>query len=198
MKESTQLTLNFRPQVRLTDDLFVRLCGANPDLRLERTARGELEIMTPAGSGSGRRNAALTFQLVGWANATGRGLGQCFDSSCGFALPNGAIRSPDASWVAQARWDTLTPEQQESFAPLCPDFIAELRSPTDKVIKLREKMREYRAQGCRLGWLINPKAGTVEVYRPGLPVERLERPTTLSGEDVLPGFVLDLKGILFD
>jgi Uma2 family endonuclease len=133
---------------------------------------------------------------MSWVKQTG--LGQAFDSSTGFTLPNTAIRSPDASWLAQDRWDALTSEEKQRFAPLCPDFVAELRSPTDPLKEVRAKLREYMAQGARLGWLIDPKRREVEIYRPSQPVETLKDPRTLSGEGVLPGFTLDLKGILFD
>jgi Uma2 family endonuclease len=192
------LTLRFGPDARLTDDLFIALAAANPELRLERTAEGDLEIMAPAGGGSSRRNLELSYQFAHWTKNEGRGLGVGLDSSLGSILPNTAIRSPDVAWIAQTRWDALSPEQQENFIGLCPDFVAELRSPSDRPSRLRKKMREYIAQGARLGWLIDPRAGKVEVYRPGRPVETLDRPATLSGEDVLPGFVLDLKGILTD
>jgi Uma2 family endonuclease len=187
--------LKFAPTAPLTDRLFLRLCTANPELRLERTAGGELIIMPPAGAGSGGRNLPLSGQLYNWVTASG--LGKGFDSSAGFTLPNGAIRSPDASWIAEDRWDALTPDEQEGFAPLCPDFVVELRSKTDSLREVRAKMREYRSQGARLGWLIDPKRRVVEVYRPRRRVAILQAPATLSGEDVLPGFVLDLKGILF-
>jgi Uma2 family endonuclease len=154
--------------------------------------------MAPAGGGSSKRNLTLSAQLGLWTMSTGKGLGVGFDSSGGFILPNSATRGPDASWITQARWDALTPEQREKFLPLCPDFVAELRSPSNSRAKLRKKIREYIAQGARLGWLIDPLTGTVEVYRPGRSVETLNRPATLSREDVLPGFVLDLKGILFE
>lgn len=190
------LRLRFGPQARLTDDLFAALAAANPDLRLERTARGDLEVMAPAGAGSSNRNSQLTYQLARWAEHEGRGLGVCFDSSIGAILPNTAIRGPDVAWINQARWDALTPEQRETFLPFCPDFVAELRSPSDSLAKLRKKMREYVANGARLAWLIDPKTGTVEVYRPERSVESLDRPSTLSGGDILPGFVLELKGIL--
>jgi Uma2 family endonuclease len=192
------LTLRFGPPTRLTDELFAALAAENPELRLERTARGDLEIMAPAGGESSHLNAELTFQLVRWSKNEGRGLGVCFDSSLGSILPNTAIRGPDAAWITQSRWDALTPEQREKFLEFCPDFIAELRSPSDRLTKLRTKMREYIAQGARLGWLIDPLMGKVEIYRPGRPVATLDRPETLSGEDVLPGFVLDLKSILPD
>jgi len=187
MDAATSLTLKFRPGLCLTDRAFWRLCRANPDLRLERTARGELVIMAPASSDSGRRNVSLTSQLWNWNRATG--LGEAFDSSSGFTLANGAIRSPDASWIAQDRWDALTQEERERFSPICPDFVVELRSKSDTMRDLRLMMREYIAQGARLGWLIDPKTVTVEISRPGQPVEKLTRPATLSGEDVLPGFV---------
>jgi Uma2 family endonuclease len=176
---------------------FWRLCVANPELRLERTARGAIEAMPPASGGTGARNAGLTAQVVLWSWKDGTGT--AFDSSAGFTLPNGAVRSPDASWIRNERWDALTAEQKEiGFAPICPDLVVELRSRTDRKKKLRKKMREYIAQGVRLGWLLDPIRGTVEIYRPGRRVERPAKPATLSGEDVLPGFVLDLKGILFD
>jgi Uma2 family endonuclease len=178
----------------LTDRLFLRLCNANPELRLERTSAGELIIMPPAAADSGGRNFELTGQLYNWVKTSG--LGVAFDSSAGFTLPNGAIRSPDAAWVERDRWDSLTPDEQRSFAPLCPDFVVELRSASDRLGDVRKKMREYRAQGARLGWLIDPKRKVVEIYRPRRRAEVLTAPTTLSGEDVLPGFVLHLRGIL--
>lgn len=196
MRESSPLTLKFRPGLRLSDRVFWKLCAANPELRLERTAREELVIMPLAGCETAMRNAALTARLANWAEDDGGGM--AFASSAGFTLPNGAIRSPDASWIIRPRWDSLSREQREGFAPLCPDFVAELRSNSDRRPILRQKMREYIRQGARLGWLIDLVDDGVEIYRPGRPVEVLERPATLSGEDVLPGFVLDLEGILFD
>jgi Uma2 family endonuclease len=176
---------------------FYRLCRANPELRLERTARGIVEAMPPAFGGTGARNAGLTARVVLWSWNDGTGV--AFDSSAGFTLPNGAVRSPDASWIRNERWNALTEEQRNnSFSPICPDFVVELRSHSDRMKKLRKKMREYIAQGARLGWLLDPIRGTVEIYRPSRPVERFSKPATLSGEDVLPGFVLELKGILFD
>jgi Uma2 family endonuclease len=184
-------------RLRVSPAGFWRLCLANRDLRLERTANGGVIIMSPAGSEIGRRNAILTVRLGNWAMADGTG--EAFDSSAGFTLPNGAIRSPDASWLTSNRWKSLTTSQREEcFVPLCPDFVAELRSRSDRLPTLRKKMQEYLEQGARLGWLIDPEAGEVEIYRPGRPVEVVRRPETLSGEDVLPMFVLDLQGILFD
>jgi Uma2 family endonuclease len=182
--------------LRISDRAFWRLCRANPDLRLERNADGELIVMPPAAADSGHRNAGITAQLWYWNQDAG--LGVDFDSSAGFTLPNSAIRGPDASWMTRERWDALPQHERERFSHICPDFVAELRSKSDDMSILRKKMQEYLSQGARLGWLIDPKGGTVEIYRPGRPVEILERPATLSGEDVLPGFVLELKGILFD
>lgn len=183
-------------RLRISYRDFWQLCQENRDLRMERTAKGVLEIMPPTSGGTGARNADLTAQLVIWAKLNATGIP--FDSSTGFKLPNGATRSPDASWVRNERWKALTTqEKEEKFAPLCPDFVIELRSRSDKRKKtLQRKMQTFISQGARLGWLIDPSDGTVEVYRPDRPVETLHRPATLSGEGVLPGFVLDLKGIL--
>jgi Uma2 family endonuclease len=185
-------------RLRVSDEDFWRLCQENPDLRLERTEKGVVEIMPPTSGGTGARNADLTAQLVNWSKANGTGVP--FDSSTGFKLPSGATRSPDASWVRKERWDRLTEEErEEKFAPLCPEFVIELRSRSQKNKKtLQKKMRAFMAQGTQLGWLIDPIDGTVEIYRPGQPVETLTQPATLTGEDVLPGFVLDLQGILFE
>jgi Uma2 family endonuclease len=184
------------PGLRVSDRAFWKLCQVNPEMRMERTARGVLEVMPPTSGGTGQRNGWLTAQVVLWSMEDGSGV--AFDSSTAFTLPNSAIRSPDASWIHNDRWNALTSEQRDvGFAPICPDFVVELRSNSDSKEKLREKMREYIEQGARLGWMIDPLDGTVEIYRPGQPVEILDKPATLSGEDVLPGFVLKLKGILF-
>ena len=151
--------------------------------------------MTPASSEAGGRNAKLTYQLIGWTISSGMGHG--FDSSAGFTLPNGVIRSPDASWISNDRWDSLTPDERNRLsARICPDFVVELRSTTDRLRDLRIKMREYSANGARLGWLIDPPRKVVEIYRPERRIEVFTAPTALSGEDVLPGFILDLKDIL--
>jgi Uma2 family endonuclease len=188
------LTLNFPPDLRLTSDQYERLAAANRDLRMELTADGKLIIMPPTGGISGKRNADLTTELNLWNRQAQ--LGVVFDSSTEFKLPNGAFRSPDSAWVDQSRWDALTPEQQETFPPICPDFVVELRSKTDSLKELRAKMQEYMENGCRLGWLINPQDQQVEVYRVNQTVEILAASKTLSGKDVLPGFVLDLQLIL--
>ncbi|MBD2672268.1 Uma2 family endonuclease [Arthrospira platensis FACHB-439] len=190
------LSLQLPPSTLLhvTLEQFQALAAANPDLRLERTATGELIVNPPAGSESGKRNFSLTTQLGIWVEAHPE-LGEGFDSSTGFILPNGAIRSPDASWVSRPRWEALTPDMRRGFAPLCPDFVVELRSPTDSLSLLREKMGEYLENGARLGWLIDPQNRRVEIYRPGQEIEVLPEPTELSGGDVLPGFVLRLDRI---
>jgi Uma2 family endonuclease len=184
------------PGLRVSDYDFWRLCQLNPDLRLERDASGELIVMPPAAPDSGHRNAGITAQLWNWNQKSG--LGVDFDSSAGFTLPNTAIRGPDASWMTRARWDALSKQEREKFSHICPDFVVELRSKNDDMSTLRRKMEEYITQGIKLGWFIDPRGGTVEIYRPGQSVEVLKRPAMLSGENVLPGFILDLKGILFD
>jgi Uma2 family endonuclease len=188
----TALTLNLDPITRLTHAQFRELCQANPELKLERTAEGELIVMPPTGWESGKRNSALTGQLWAWNEQTGFGI--AFDSSTGFALPSGAVRSPDAAWVRKDRLDKLNPDP-DGFLPLAPDFVIELRSATDRLKPLQEKMREYQANGVRLGWLLNPKERAVEIYRLGQAVEVVNLPSSLSAEDVLPGFVLEMKGI---
>ena len=195
---STQpvLKLPSKAGLRVSPAMFWKLCIANPDLRLERTAQGRLIVMAPAGAGSSGRNARLTARLCNWAEADGTG--EPFDSSVGFTLPSGALRSPDASWIHWDRWRTVPLSEREVFPKICPDFVVELRSPSDSPPELRRKMVEYIDQGVRLGWLIDPMTGMVEISRPGRAVEILQRPSTLSGEDVLPGFMLDLRGILVD
>ncbi len=187
------LTVNLKPVLELTDEQFFQLCQANRDLRFERTATGELIIMPPTGGETGNRNAGLTAQLWIWNEQYK--LGIAFDSSTGFKLPNGADRSPDASWLRLERWNALTQEQQTKFIPLCPDFVVELLSPSDSLKVAQEKMREYIDNGVRLGWLINRKLRQVEIYRQDQEVEVLESPVTLSGEDVLQGFILNIEAI---
>lgn len=189
----TTLTLNLNPIIKLTEDQFFQLCQENDNIRLERTAKGELIIMSPAGGETSSSNAGLTAQLWIW-NEQNK-LGKVFDSSGGFQLPNGANRSPDAAWVKLERWKALTPEQQKKFPPLCPDFVVELLSPSDSLKETQDKMREYRDNGALLGLLINRKNRQVEIYQPGAEVEVLDNPTQVSGESVLPGFVLNLGSI---
>ncbi|MEG3924145.1 Uma2 family endonuclease [Microcoleus sp. D3_18a_C4] len=189
----TAITLNLNSFIKLTSEQFYQLCEENPDLKLERNANGELIVMPPTGGETGKRNLTAGAQLWTWNEQTE--LGEAFDSSTGFTLPNKADRSPDASWVEKSRWSALTPQQREKFIPLCPDFVLELVSPSDSLKKTQEKMQEYMENGCRLGWLINRKKREVEIYRPGQDVEVLQSPLTLSGENVLPGFVLNLQKI---
>lgn len=194
-QSSAALALNIPLTLTLTvtHEQFVELASANRELQLERTATGELIVNPPTGGETGKRNLSIEGQLWLWNCQTK--LGEAFNSSTGFHLPNGADRSPDASWVRQERWDALTPKQKESFIPLCPDFVVELRSKTDNMEPLRAKMKEYKNNGARLGWLIDRKNRKVEIYRQNQDVEVLDNPATLSGEDVLPGFVLDLTEV---
>lgn len=189
----TAVTVNLNSIIKLTDDQFYQLCRDNPDVKFERNANGEIIIMPPTGGETGNRNFELSAEFAIW-NRQYR-LGVCFDSSTCFKLPNDADRSPDVSWIKQERWDTLTPEQKEKFPPIAPDFVLELMSPTDSLKKTQEKMQEYMKNGVRLGWLIDRKTRRVEIYRLGQAVEVLESPTELSGEDVLPGFILNLETV---
>lgn len=181
-------------KIDLTDEQFFQLCQNNCDLRFERTASGELVIMPPTGGETGKRNFEIVVQLGIWNKKHNLGVG--FDSSTGFKLPNGANRSPDGAWVLQERWEALSQQQRQKFLPLCPDFVVELCSPTDSLKQTQAKMQEYIDNGARLGWLIDAKARRVEIYRINQNVEILEQPATLSGEDVLPGFILDLKLVI--
>ena len=189
--ESPPLVLHLRPAIELSDEQFFQFCQLNQDLRIERTAEGDLEIMSPAGGRTGYRNAGITAQLWTWALRDGTGA--AFDSATGFILPNGAVRAPDAAWVRMSRLQELTEEQQERFLPLCPDFAIELRSPSDRLRAAQAKMREYIANGAALGWLIDATDRRVYVYRAGGDVERLDEPATLSGDPELPGFGHDLQ-----
>ncbi|EAW37123.1 Uma2 family endonuclease [Lyngbya sp. PCC 8106] len=188
----TNFTLNLE-SIELTDEKFFQLCQNNRDLKFERNSNGDLIIMSPTGGETGSYNAGLTAQLWLWNQE--HKLGKVFDSSTGFKLPNGADRSPDAAWITLERWESLTAEQCKKFIPLCPDFCIELRSASDRLNKIQEKMQEYIDNGLRLGWLINPIDKSVEIYHQNQEVQVLESPTTLSGEDVLPGFILNIQEI---
>jgi Uma2 family endonuclease len=179
--------------VYLTDEQFYQLCQNNPDLKFEKTAHNQLIVMSPTGGITGNRNLKLTQQLANWCDQDGTGI--AFDSSTCFHLPNGAFLSPDAAWIKLAQWNSLTPEQQQKFPPICPDFVIELRSPSDSLKPLQEKMHEYLSNGTHLGWLINPQNQQVEIYRLGKTKELLISPTVLLGEDVLPNFILYLQHI---
>lgn len=176
-----------------TSDEFYELCQENPDLQLERTADGEVIIMSPAGSETGVRNLSIGGQLWLWNEENS--LGVAFDSSAGFNLPNGADRSPDAAWIVLERWNSLTDEQRRKFAPLAPDFVVELRSSSDSMKTLRDKMQEYIKNGVRLGWLIDPQTRTVEIYEPSEEVEILNEPAFVGGDPVLPGFRLNMQKV---
>ena len=179
--------------MRISDDALFELCRINRDLRIERTADGEIVIMAPTGGETGARNFTLIGQFYVWASRDGRGIG--FDSSTGFVLPNGAERSPDVAWVRRERWEALTREARRKLVPLCPDFVIELLSPSDDLDEQQDKMREYLANGASLGWLVDIDGRRVEVYRPGGAAEEIEGARTVSGEPLLPGFVLDLDAI---
>jgi len=189
----TVFTITLDSVGTLTDDAFYQLCLANPDVKFERSAKGELIVMSPTGGESGRRNADIAIDLGLWNRETQ--LGYTFDSSTCFKLPNGAERSPDAAWVKRSRWDGLSPDEQRKFPPLAPDFVIELRSATDNLATLQAKMREYQENGVRLGWLLNPQSREVEIYRAGQAVDVQRESDKVSGEDVLPGFTLTLSRI---
>jgi Uma2 family endonuclease len=179
--------------LKLSEENFAQLAAANRDVRLELTSNGELIILPPTGGETGNQNFEVYIDLGIWNRQNG--LGKAFDSSTGFRLPNGAIRSPDVAWISLERWESLTQEQRKKFLPLCPDFALELLSESDELQVTQLKMQEYLDNGLRLGWLIAPKTQTVEIYRPNQPTETLQSPLTLSGEEVLPGFILDLQTI---
>lgn len=187
----TIYTINFDPICKLTDEQFYQLCRHNPETKFERNAKGEIVIMSPTGGETGRRNIEIAAEFVIWNRQIK--LGVLFDSSTCFKLPNGHDRSPDLAWIKQDRWDTLTPEQKEKFPPIAPDFILELMSPSDSLKTLQNKMLDYLESGVKLGWLINQKQRQVEIYYQGQEIEILDSPITLSGKDILPGFILNLN-----
>jgi Uma2 family endonuclease len=178
---------------KITDEVLEQLCRENPEAKLETNARGQLIVMSPTGSQSGKFNLSLSSQVWYWNSQTL--LGAAFDSSTGFKLSNGAVRSPDVSWITIAKWNALTDKQKRGFAPIDPDFVIELMSPTDEILELQQKMSEYMACGVRLGWLINPDEKQVEIYRQGQDKQLLSSPISLSGEDILPGLTIDLAEI---
>ena len=186
-------SVNIPNRFKVSSQQFELLAKFNRDRRLERKSDGELIIMPPTGSNTGRRNFEIAVQLGIWNKEAKQGV--AFDSSTGFLLPNGAYRSPDASWIENFRWNGLTKEEQDGFAPICPNFIIELRSLSDNLTPLQEKMKEYIDNGAKLGWLIDPKNRQVEIYRSNKTVEIKDNPNNLSGEDVLKGFTLDLAAI---
>jgi Uma2 family endonuclease len=191
---STALMIDLTPVIdEMTDEQFFQFCVANPDLRIERKANGEIVIMAPEGGVSGSRNSTINADLNIWTRRNGTGV--AFTSSAGFRLPNGATYGPDAAWVRRERLLSLSRHDKERFLPLCPDFVIELRSASDRLRPLKAKMQEYIANGALLGWLIDPDSRSVYVYRPDRPVEHLQSIVTISGDPELPGFVLDLAPI---
>lgn len=191
---SSPLILQMPSSMKMTDEQFYEFCQENRDLRIERNQYGEITIMPPTGSEHGNRNFNIAGQLGKWSEDDGTGI--CFDSSTGFKLFTGAERSPDASWIKLERWNNLSQEEKQGFAPICPNFVIELRSRSDNLKPLQEKMEEYMQEpGIQLGWLIDRKNRIVYVYRPQMPVECLENPDSVSSEDVLPGFVLNMSKV---
>ncbi len=190
---TSRLRLRLSSKLRLSDEELFELCRLNSDVRIERSAKGDLEIMPPVGGEGSHRNSELIFALVGWTKRDRTGL--VFDSSGGFILPDGAKRSPDAAWVLGSRLAGLDPSAKKKFLPLCPDFVVELRSPSDGLSALQSKMQQYLDNGARLGWLIDADQRRVYVYRPGKPVAELSETGTISADPELPGFLLDLRPI---
>jgi len=191
--EQPPMVLRTSPALEMDDDQLFEFCRINREWRIERNAEGELEVMVPTGGETSNRNFKLVVQLGIWTDRDGTRV--AFESNGGFILPNGAMRSPDASWARRERLANLTAEQKQRFLPLCPDFVIELRSPSDPLTPLEARMREYLENGARLGWLIDPEERKVQVHRPGGPPEVLDRSDRLSGDPELPGFVLDLRSI---
>ncbi len=189
----TAFTISLEPAIHITNEQFYQLCRANPNVKFERSATGELIVMAPTGGETGSYNSEINADFVIWNRHTQ--LGKVFDSSTCFDLPKGGDRSPDVAWVALERWNSLSREQQRKFPPIAPDFVLELMSPTDSLEKTQAKMQEYLSSGVRLGWLIDRDNRRVEIYRLGQLVDVLEEPKQLSGEDVLPGFVFDLSRV---
>ncbi len=187
----TEPTIVRLPSRKLDDRDYFEICRLNPEMRIEQTSDGDVIIIPPTGGEGGRINSNLNFLFMGWAVKDGTGV--TFDSSTEFILPNTAKRSPDLSWVKRSRWDALTKEQREQFPPLCPDFVVEIRSPSDSLKVLQEKMQEYIANGAQLGWLIDPIDRKVYIYRPNAPIQMIENPPTVSGDPLLRGFVLVMQ-----
>jgi Uma2 family endonuclease len=188
------VVVHFEPsKLRMNDEEFFEFCQLNPELRIERTSEGDIIVTAPTGGKTGRRNAKLIARVTNWAEQDATG--QVFDSSTVFVLPNGAGRSPDVSWVRNERWNALTAKEQEHFPPLCPEFIVELRSRTDRLTTLQDKMKEYIANGAQLGWLIDPMERKVHIYQPNAAAEVLDDPQQVSGEHLLKGFLLDVQSL---
>ncbi len=191
--EKTAMVLKFHPVIMMTDEQLFDFCQLNRDFRIERQETGEIVIMSPTGSETDERNFDLIGQLWLWTKQDGTGVG--FGSSGGFTLPSGAVRSPDAAWIKKTDWEAIPLEQRKQFAPICPGFVIELRLESDSLKELKAKMEEYIKNGTKLGWLIDRVLHKVYIYRFNSAVEELDNPTSLSGENILPGFVLDLSGV---
>lgn len=187
------IVLQMSPLISLDEDSLYDFCQLNSHLRIERTATGELIVMSPTGSETGNRNFKLIQQLANWTDRDGTGIG--FDSSAGFVLPNGATRSPDASWVNLDKWNVLSDAQKAKFAPICPDFVVEIASPSDDLVNLQNKMQEYIDNGASLGWLIDRASRQVYIYLPDRDQEILNNPVKVNGDPLLTGFHLDLTKI---
>lgn len=190
---NSSIVLQMSPAIDLSEDNFFYFCQLNSHLRIERNCKGEIIIMSPAGSETGNRNAKLMQQLANWTDIDGTGIE--FDSSAGFILPNGATRSPDASWIKLSQWNALSKKEKTKFAPVCPDFVVEIRSPSDSLKLLKDKMQEYIDNGASLGWLIDREKRQLYIYSPNKNVQRLDNPAIVSGDPVLPGFKLNLAKI---
>jgi Uma2 family endonuclease len=194
MWEPEPYVLDLSDVIRLSDEELLRICAANPDLQIEQNAAGQLEIMSPAGPSSSARAAQLVLALGRWNEE--RQAGVVFDGTAGFRLPNGALRAADVAWLDLDSWQRLTPEQREKFAHVVPDFLVEIRSPSDRLAHVRGKMEEWMENGCRLAWLVDPAEQHIHVYRRGHDVETVDFHTTLTGYDVLPGFTFDPQTLL--
>jgi Uma2 family endonuclease len=187
------LPLRFKPETPMSDDELLRFCAANEVLRVERDANGEILVMTPAGTRTGRKNTAIISALDAWAVQDDRGY--AFDSNTGFTLPDGSMRSPDAAWVEASRWDAMSEPDKDRFSPLCPDFIIELRSQSDSLPALETKMEQWIANGAQLAWLIDPQRKVVVVYRTNCVPEICEHPTSIKGDGIIVGFELPLSRV---
>ncbi len=191
--QAIPLPLRFRLEKPMTDDELLRFCAVNEALRIERDPTGEIIVMTPAGNKTGRRNSYLIQSLANWTDADGRGVS--FDSNTGFTLPNGSMRSPDAAWIESSRVEALSEDEKDRFSHICPDFIIELRSPTDRLPDLQAKMEEWIANGAQLAWLLDPQTQSATIYRPNQPPETLTHPESIEGEGPIAGFHLPLTRI---
>jgi len=188
-----EFPVRLRLERPMTDDELLRFCAANETVRVERDSNGELLLMTPSGGGTSYKNSLIISELSQWARRTNSG--PTFDSNAGFTLPDGSMRSPDAAWIPWERWNSLTAKQQEVFLPICPEFLIELRSASDRLPELRAKMDIWIANGARLAWLIDPFRKVVEIYRPGRDPECLEGGSFVEGDGPVDGFVLELGEI---